>query len=103
MTVQPDRKVMAGTGKTPMASSTGLMIMPPPMPQTVPSRQAAKAMPQQINRTMSPDLSFSRQTGVRFFLRYCTTILSQAQGKGRRFSDDILHFPAHIFSSTAKQ
>ena len=39
MTVQPDRKVMVDTAITPVASSTGLMIMPPPMPQIVPMMQ----------------------------------------------------------------
>ncbi len=42
MTVQPDRKVTVATDMTPVASSTGLMMMPPPMPQMVPRIQAPK-------------------------------------------------------------
>ena len=42
ITVTPDRKVMVDTDMTPAASSTGLMMMPPPMPQMVPSTHAAK-------------------------------------------------------------
>jgi hypothetical protein len=40
MTVQPDKNVIVATDITPVASNTGLMIIPPPMPQIVPSVQA---------------------------------------------------------------
>lgn len=36
-TVQPDRKLMPDTLKTPVASNTGLIITPPPMPQIAPT------------------------------------------------------------------
>ena len=42
MTVQPDRNVTAATDIMPVASSTGLMMMPPPIPQMVPRIQAPK-------------------------------------------------------------
>lgn len=52
MTVQPERKVTEATDMTPVASNTGLMIMPPPMPQTVPRTQAKKATRKQIKYTI---------------------------------------------------
>lgn len=39
-TVQPERKLMVDTLAKPKRSSTGLMITPPPMPQTAPMREA---------------------------------------------------------------
>ena len=44
MTVQPDRKVMVETDIRPVASSTGLMMIPPPIPQIVPMMQARKVI-----------------------------------------------------------
>ena len=41
-TVQPDRKETLATSIIPSASSTGLMITPPPIPQTLPIADAKK-------------------------------------------------------------
>lgn len=41
-TVQPDRKLIVATGKSPVASSTGLTITPPPIPQIAPIVDAKK-------------------------------------------------------------
>jgi hypothetical protein len=41
-TVQPDRKLMVETLKTPNASSVGFMITPPPIPQIAPAMDAPK-------------------------------------------------------------
>ena len=48
ITVQPDINVMAETDITPVASRTGFIIIPPPMPQIVPMLQAKKAVRKQI-------------------------------------------------------
>ena len=42
-TVQPDRKLIEETLITPKASSTGLMMTPPPIPQILPIIHAPKA------------------------------------------------------------
>ena len=41
-TMQPDMKLMVLTEYRPKASSTGLMITPPPMPQMQPITDAKK-------------------------------------------------------------
>ena len=43
-TVRPERKLMALTLMMFMASSTGLMMTPPPMPQMPPMTEAARQM-----------------------------------------------------------
>ena len=43
-TVQPERKLMVPGKSAPEASSTGLMITPPPMPQIAPMIEAPKLM-----------------------------------------------------------
>ena len=62
-TVSPERKLMALTLITPMASSTGLMITPPPMPQMPPTadaaRQTRKINPNTIHRPSRQNASLS--------------------------------------------
>lgn len=48
-TVQPDRKLMVLTGRMPKASSTGLMITPPPNPAMAPKVEAMKQIRNRIN------------------------------------------------------
>ena len=43
-TVHPDKKLITDTSNTPKASMTGLMIIPPPMPQIAPMIEAEKLM-----------------------------------------------------------
>lgn len=61
-TVQPDRKLIVATGKSPVASSTGLMITPPPIPQTAPIVDAKKQIANTITCVIdmnTPPLSVS--------------------------------------------
>ena len=64
----PDRKLMALTDMSPSASSTGLMITPPPMPQMPPivdaQRHTAKIM-KPIRRTLSQLRPFSSSVTAR--------------------------------------
>ena len=55
-TDSPDRKLMLLTLITPKASSTGLMITPPPMPQIPPMVEAARQMAKMISPTGIPSL-----------------------------------------------
>lgn len=48
ITVQPDINVMVETDITPVASSTGFIIIPPPIPQIVPILQAKNVVRKQI-------------------------------------------------------
>ena len=48
ITVQPETKVMAETDITPVASITGFIIIPPPIPLIVPIVQAKNVMRMQI-------------------------------------------------------
>ena len=54
MTVQPEMKLMAETLMMPMASSTGLIITPPPIPQILPIRQAKSATRKQMTIMENP-------------------------------------------------
>ena len=67
-TVQPERNWMDARSMVPAASSTGLRMTPPPMPQIAPTTQARK---ETRKRNMAPQPRFAAgaRPGRWFWLR----------------------------------